>query len=153
MGQFGRPMTAEAGADDSNASCIDLRSFSQVFQRRGVNLVGVRSGKHGAFARSRTIHHEAAPALFYKRFGKGVAFLLPIVDAAPMHNQWSGHFLRQPQMTDDWFALKWNGYTLYRDLEILRCSQKHLPGFYIAVVFTGSAGKGVARNAVVAVGL
>src|SRR5918994_3678046 len=133
MGQFSRPVAAEAGADDSNASCIHLRSFSQVFQRGGVNLVRLGSGKHRAFAGSRTIHHEAAPALLYKRFGEGVAFLLPIVNAAPMHNQWSGQFPRQPQMTDDLFALKWNRHAFDWDLEILRSSEKHFAGFYITV--------------------
>src|ERR687894_102168 len=108
MSQLCRPVTAKAGADDSNTRYIYFRSSHQIIQRRGVNFMRIRSGKHGAFARSWTVHDETAPAFFHKRFSKGVAFLFPIVDTAPVQDQWSGNFLGQPQMTDNVSVLKRN---------------------------------------------
>src|SRR5687767_7559996 len=108
MSQLCRPVTAKAGADDSNTGYLHFRSFHQIIQRRDVNLMRVRSGEHRGFAGSWTIHNETSPTFLHKRFSKGVALLFPIVDAAPVHDQRSGHFLRQPQMPDDLSALKWN---------------------------------------------
>ena len=117
-----------------------------------MHLMGFRSGEHGTFAGSRAVDDKAAPAFFDERLAEGVAFLLPIIDAPPMHDHWRRPLLGQAQMTDDGFVPKWNRYAFDRDVKIFRGGEKHLAGLHIAVVFAGRARKRVAGDAVVAIG-
>jgi hypothetical protein len=47
-----------------------------------------------------------------------VALFFPIVDAAPVHDERRGSFLRQAEMADDLSALERNGNAFKWDIEI-----------------------------------
>src|SRR5919108_1668700 len=114
--------------------------------------VSIRPREQRAFSRARAVHHKAAPPFFHERLAEGMALLLPVIDAAPVHDHWGGKFFWQSQMTDDRLVLKRNRNALDRDVKIFGRGEKHLPGLCVGMMFTRRAWKGMARNAVVPIG-
>src|SRR6266576_6804485 len=94
--ELGRPMSAEAGANNGDLIGRYFRTFEQIIEHGEVSLMRVGSGEHRAFSRSRAVDDEAAPTFFDERFTEGMALFFPVVDAAPMHHHRRGQFLRQP---------------------------------------------------------
>src|SRR4030095_683107 len=81
-----------------------------------------------------------------------MALFLPVIDAAPVHDHRRGKFFWQAKMTDDRLALKWNRNAFDRDVKIFGRGEKHLAGFFVAMIFARGTRKRMARNAVVAIG-
>src|SRR5687767_1873480 len=119
VGELGRPMAAEAGADDGDFGRFDFGSFEQIIEHGDVDLMSIRSGEQRAFSRARTIDDKTSPTFFDETLAKRMAFFFPVVDAAPMHDHRGRQFPRQSQMTDNKFTLEGNRHAFDRNVEIL----------------------------------
>src|SRR3954454_25185590 len=112
-------MAAEASAHHGNLVFIYFRSRQKIFERSRVDSVRVWGGKDRGFSGPRTIHYKTTPTLLDERFGKRVAFFLPIVDAAPMHNHRSREIFRETKMRYDRVGPKRNRNALHRNVKVL----------------------------------
>src|SRR5687767_11383755 len=114
--------------------------------------MGVRPGEHRTFPCARTVHDKATPAFFYERLAERVPLFLPIVDTAPVHDYRGGKLFRKTKMADDRVSSKRNRHGLDWNVKIFRRGEKHLAGFFVAMVFARGARKGMTCNTVITIG-
>ena len=93
VSQLGCPVTAETGADHGKPIGIDFGPVGQIIQRRDIDLMSLGGRQHRAFACAGAVQHKTAPSFLHEPLREDVAFFFPIIDAAPVHDQWRRSFL------------------------------------------------------------
>ncbi len=152
MGELGRPVAAETCPNHGHLVCVHFGALEQIVEDSGMNVVRVGAGEQRAFSGAGAIDDEAPPTFLDEALAERMPLFFPIVDTAPMHDHGRGQLFRQSQMADDGFPVKGNRHALDRNVKIFRGRQEHLASLRITVALSGAAGKGMTRDAVIAVG-
>ena len=113
---------------------------------------GVR-GEHRGFACAGAVHDEAAPALREHGLHEAVTLFLPVVDAAPVHDERRGPPGGQAQVADDLLVAQGQGDAFQRGIEVAGGGEVVVDGLAVGLLLAGRAGEGMARGAVPGGGL